>query len=44
MRFDGEELRSILVNQAHPVKVRNHFGRVEGEYQDPGRALSILRR
>ena len=44
MRFEGDRLRAILAYQTEPVIVRDGFGRLEVEYENPRAVLTILRR
>ena len=43
MRFEGEQLRNILMRQSAPVQVLDRFGRVQIEYRRPSAAVSLLR-
>ena len=43
MRFEGEQLRNILMRQSEPVQVLDRFGRVQIEYRRARAAVSLLR-
>jgi hypothetical protein len=43
MRFEGEQLRDILMRQSAPVQVLDRFGRVEIEYRRACAAVGLLR-
>ncbi len=42
MRFEGEQLRDILMRQSAPVQVLDRFGRVEIEYRRACAAVGLL--
>ena len=43
MRFQGEQLRNILMRQSEPVQVLDRFGRVQIEYRRACAAVGLLR-